>query len=72
MVFGLLANERNIRIRKADKYMADQTFEQQVLPQSPQSATPIGNWRSPEATSMFACHQIELANKLYSEQQKAG
>ena len=37
--FGLLANERNIRIAKLNKYVADQTFRQQVIT----SITAVGN-----------------------------
>src|SRR6267143_1284342 len=68
--FGLLANERNIRIAKLNKYMADQTFEQQVIT----SITAVGNayWELAFARGNVdvALHQIELANKLYSDNKK--
>src|SRR5712671_3427498 len=68
--FGLLPNERNIRIAKLNKYMADQTFEQQVIT----SITAVGNayWELAFARGNVdvALHQIELANKLYSDNKK--
>ncbi len=68
--FGLLPNERNIRIAKLNKYMADQTFQQQVIT----SITAVGNayWELVFARGNVdvAQHQIELANKLYSDNKK--
>jgi outer membrane protein len=68
--FGLLPNERNIRIAKLNKYMAEQTFEQQVIT----SITAVGNayWELVFARGNVdvAQHQIELANKLYSDNKK--
>jgi outer membrane protein TolC len=68
--FGLLPNERNIRIAKLNKYMADQTFQQQVIT----SITAVGNayWELAFARGNVdvAQHQIELANKLYSDNKK--
>jgi len=68
--FGLLPNERNIRIAKLNKYMADQTFEQQVIT----SITAVSNayWELVFARGNVdvAQHQIELANKLYSDNKK--
>src|SRR5712671_7298574 len=68
--FGLLANERNIRIAKLNKYMADQTFEQQVM----LSITAVANayWELAFARGNVdvAQHQIDLANKLYSDNKK--
>jgi outer membrane protein len=68
--FGLLANERNIRIAKLNKYMADQTFDQQVIT----SITAVANayWELAFARGNVdvALHQIELANKLYSDNKK--
>src|ERR1700682_5419291 len=68
--FGRLANERNIRIAKLNKYMADQTFQQQVIT----SITAVGNayWELAFARGNVdvALHQIELANKLYSDNKK--
>jgi outer membrane protein len=68
--FGRLPNERNIRIAKLNKYMADQTFQQQVIT----SITAVGNayWELVFARGNVdvAQHQIELANKLYSDNKK--
>jgi len=68
--FGLLVNERNIRIAKLNKYMADQTFQQQVIT----SVTAVSNayWELAFARGNVdvAQHQIELANKLYSDNKK--
>jgi outer membrane protein len=68
--FGLLPNERNIRIAKLNKYLADQTFEQQVIT----SITAVANayWELAFARGNVdvAVHQIELANKLYSDNKK--
>ncbi len=68
--FGRLPNERNIRIAKLNKYMADQTFQQQVIT----SITAVGNayWELAFARGNVdvALHQIELANKLYSDNKK--
>ena len=68
--FGLLPNERNIRIAKLNKFMADQTFEQQVIT----SITAVANayWELAFARGNVdvALHQIELANKLYSDNKK--
>jgi outer membrane protein TolC len=68
--FGLLPNERNIRIAKLNKYLADQTFEQQVIT----SITAVANayWELAFARGNVdvALHQIELANKLYSDNKK--
>jgi outer membrane protein len=68
--FGLLANERNIRIAKLNKYLADQTFDQQVIT----SVTAVANayWELAFARGNVdvALHQIELANKLYSDNKK--
>jgi outer membrane protein len=68
--FGLLANERNIRIAKLNKYLADQTFDQQVMT----SITAVANayWELAFARGNVdvALHQIELANKLYSDNKK--
>ncbi len=68
--FGLLPNERNIRIAKLNKNMADQTFEQQVIT----SITAVSNayWELAFARGNVdvALHQVELANKLYSDNKK--
>jgi outer membrane protein len=68
--FGLLPNERNIRIAKLNKYLADQTFQQQVIT----SITAVANsyWELAFARGNVdvALHQIELANKLYSDNKK--
>src|SRR6266853_3723586 len=68
--FGLLPNERNIRIAKLNKYLADQTFDQQVIT----SVTAVANayWELAFARGNVdvALHQIELANKLYSDNKK--
>ena len=68
--FGLLANEHYIRIAKINKSIADQTLQQQVIT----SATSVGNayWELVFARGNVdvAQHQIELANKLYSDNKK--
>ena len=68
--FGLLANEHYIRIAKLNKNIADQTFQQQVIT----SITAVGNayWELVFARGNVdvAVHQIELANKLYSDNKK--
>src|SRR6267154_4851041 len=68
--FGLLPNERNIRIAKLNKYLADQTFEQQVM----LSITAVANAYLELAFARgnvdVAQHQIDLANKLYSDNKK--
>jgi outer membrane protein TolC len=68
--FGLLANERNIRIAKLNRNIADETFQQQVIT----SITAVGNayWELAFARGNVdvALHQIELANKLYSDNKK--
>jgi outer membrane protein len=68
--FGLLPNERFIRIAKLNKNIADQTFRQQVIT----SITAVSNayWELVFARGNVnvAQHQIELANKLYSDNEK--
>jgi len=68
--FGLLANERSIRIAKLNKTFSDQTFEQQVM----LSITAVANayWELAFARGNVdvAQHQIDLANKLYSDNKK--
>ena len=68
--FGLLANERNIRIARLNKNLADETFQQQVIT----TITAVGNayWELAFARGNVdvALHQIELANKLYSDNKK--
>jgi outer membrane protein len=68
--FGLLVNERNIRIAKLNKNLADETFQQQVIT----SITAVGNayWELAFARGNVdvAQHQIDLANKLYSDNKK--
>jgi len=68
--FGLLANERSIRIAKLNKNLADQTFEQQAIT----SVTAVANayWELAFARGNVdvALHQVELANKLYSDNKK--
>src|SRR5882672_2510652 len=68
--FGLLPNERNIRIAKLNKTFSDQTFEQQVM----LSITAVANayWELAFARGNVdvAQHQIDLANKLYSDNKK--
>jgi outer membrane protein len=68
--FGLLANERNIRIAKLNKNLADEIFQQQVIT----TITAVGNayWELVFARGNVdvSQHQIELANKLYSDNKK--
>jgi outer membrane protein len=68
--FGLEVNERFIRIAKLNKNIADQTFRQQVIT----SITAVSNayWELVFARGNVdvAQHQIELANKLYSDNKK--
>jgi len=68
--FGLLANERNIRIAKLNKNLADQTLRQQVIT----SITAVGNayWELAFARGNVdvAMHEVELADKLYSDNKK--
>jgi outer membrane protein TolC len=68
--FGRLANERYILIAKLNKNIADQTFRQQVIT----SITAVSNayWELVFARGNVdvALHQIELANKLYSDNKK--
>src|SRR4029077_8218485 len=68
--YGLLVNERFIRIAKLNKNIADQTFVQQVIT----SMTAVSNayWELVFARGNVdvALHQIELANKLYSDNKK--
>ena len=63
-------NERYIRIAKLNKNIADQTFIQQVIT----SITAVSNayWELVFARGNVdvAQHQIELANKLYSDNKK--
>jgi outer membrane protein len=68
--FGLLPNERSIRIAKLNKNLADQSFEQQVMT----SVTAVANayWELAFARGNVdvAQHQIELADKTYSDNKK--
>jgi outer membrane protein len=68
--YGLLANEHYIRIAKVNKSIADQTFQQQVIT----SITAVGNayWELVFARGNVdvAKEEIELANKLYSDNKK--
>jgi outer membrane protein len=68
--FGLLPNERGIRIAKLNKGQSDLTFEQQVIT----SATAVANayWELVFARGNVdvAQHQVELADKLYSDNKK--
>jgi outer membrane protein len=67
---SLLANERNIRIAKLNKNLADEAFEQQAIT----SITAVANayWELAFARGNVdvALHQVELANKLYSDNKK--
>ena len=68
--FGRSTNERNIRIAKLNKNLADQSFQQQIIT----SITAVSNayWELAFARGNVdvARHQIELANKLYSDNKK--
>ncbi len=68
--FGLLANERFIRIAKVNKNIADQALQQQVIT----SITAVGNayWELVFARGNVdvAKEEIELANKTYSDNKK--
>src|ERR1019366_7479192 len=68
--FGRLANEHYIRIAKINKSIADQTLQQQVIT----SITAVGNayWELVFARGNVdvAKEEIELANKLYSDNKK--
>ncbi len=68
--FGLLANEHYILIAKLNKNIADQALQQQVIT----SVTAVSNayWELVFARGNVdvALHQIELANKLYSDNKK--
>jgi outer membrane protein len=68
--FGLLPNEHFIRIAKLNKNIADETLQQQVIT----SITAVGNayWELVFARGNVdvARQQIELANKLYSDNKK--
>ncbi len=68
--FGLLPNERNIRIAKLNKNVADQTFAQQVIT----SITAVENayWELVFARGNVdvALHQVSLSSKLYSDNKK--
>jgi outer membrane protein len=68
--FGVYANEHNILLAKINKSLADQTFAQQVLT----SITAVSNayWELVFARGNVdvAQHEIELANKLYSDNKK--
>ena len=68
--FGLAANERNIRLAKLNKNLSDQVLVQQVIT----SITAVGNayWELAFARGNVdvAMHQVELANKLYSDNKK--
>jgi outer membrane protein len=68
--FGLLPNERGIRIAKLNKAQSDLTFEQQVIT----SVTAVANayWELVFARGNVdvAQHQVELADKLYSDNKK--
>jgi len=68
--FGLLPNERNIRLAKLNKNLTDQVLQQQVIT----SITAVGNayWELAFARGNVdvAMHQVELANKLYSDNKK--
>jgi outer membrane protein len=68
--FGLLANEHYIRIAKLNKSIADQTLQQQVIT----SITAVANayWELVFARGNVdvARQEIELANKLYSDNKK--
>jgi outer membrane protein len=68
--FGLLANEHYIRIARLDKSIADQSLQQQVIT----SITAVRNayWELVFARGNVdvAREEIELANKLYSDNKK--
>ncbi len=68
--FGLLPNERGIRIAKLNKDQSDLTFKQQVIT----SVTAVANayWELVFARGNVdvAQHQVELADKLYSDNKK--
>jgi len=68
--FGRLANEHYILLAKLNKNMADEAFEQQVIT----SITAVSNayWELVFARGNVdvALHEVELANKLYSDNKK--
>lgn len=68
--FGLLPNERNIRLAKLNKNLSDQTMAQQTIT----SITAVENayWELAFARGNVdvAVHELELANKLYSDNKK--
>ena len=68
--FGLSTNERNIRLAKLNKNLSDQALAQQVIT----SITAVANayWELAFARGNVdvALHQVELADKLYSDNKK--
>lgn len=68
--FGLLPNEHYIRVARVNKSIADQALQQQVIT----SITAVGNayWELVFARGNVdvAKEEIELANKLYSDNKK--
>jgi len=68
--FGLLVNERNIRIARLNKNYSDQLFRQQVIT----SITAVGNayWELVYARGNVDVNKesVTLAQKLYSDNQK--
>ena len=68
--FGLLANERGIRIAKLNKDQSDLTFRQQVLTSITAVADAYWELVFARGNVDVAQHQLELANKLYSDNKK--
>jgi outer membrane protein TolC len=68
--FGLAVNERNIVLAKLNKNISEDTLEQQVIT----SITAVANayWELAFARGNVdvAIHEVELANKLYSDNKK--
>jgi len=68
--FGLLPNERGIRIAKLNKDQSDMTFRQQVLTSITAVADAYWELVFARGNVDVAQHQLELANKLYSDNKK--
>jgi outer membrane protein len=68
--FGLLPNERNIRLAKLNKNLSDQTLKQQVITSITAVADAYWELAFARGNVDVAVHQLELANKLYSDNKK--
>ena len=68
--FGLLPNERNIRLARLNKNLSDEALKQQVITSITEVANAYWELAFARGNVDVAVRQLDLANKLYSDNKK--